>query len=149
MRGTSLQVKIYKSCVQSVMIYGSETWAMKVEGTQTLKRTEAIWCVGYVVWTCISLKNHLLSEAPRGKLSIDCLLDVVRHHRVIWFDHFEWKQLSNEIYGNIWMHIWILGWMLLWRTLWDVVGNEMSRLWVVWSCWYERRPTMGKEMYEF
>ena len=33
--------KIYKACVQSVMIYGSETWAMKVEYTQKLKRTEA------------------------------------------------------------------------------------------------------------
>ena len=42
MRGTSLKVqgKIYKTCVQSVMMYGSETWAMKVEDTHKLKRTE-------------------------------------------------------------------------------------------------------------
>ena len=42
-RGTSLKVKgeICKACVQSVMMYGSETWAMKVEDTQKLKRTEA------------------------------------------------------------------------------------------------------------
>ena len=34
MSGTSLKVKgkIYKACVQSVMMYGSETWEMKVEG---------------------------------------------------------------------------------------------------------------------
>ena len=43
MRGTSLKVKgtIYKACVQSVMMYGSGTWTMKVEDTQKLKRTEA------------------------------------------------------------------------------------------------------------
>ena len=43
MRGTSLKVKgkIYKACVQSVMMYVSETWAMKVEDMQKLKRTEA------------------------------------------------------------------------------------------------------------
>ena len=43
MRGTSLKVKekIYKACVQSVIMYGSEIWAMKVEDTQKLKRTEA------------------------------------------------------------------------------------------------------------
>ena len=43
MRGTSLKVKekIYKACVQSVMMYGSETWAMKVEDKQKLKRTKA------------------------------------------------------------------------------------------------------------
>ena len=40
---TSLKVKgkIYKALVQSVMMYGSETWAMKVEDTQKLKGTEA------------------------------------------------------------------------------------------------------------
>ena len=34
MRGTSLRAKgkIYKACVQSMMMYGSETWAMKVDG---------------------------------------------------------------------------------------------------------------------
>ena len=32
-RGASLKMKgkIYRSCVQSVMVYGSETWAMRVE----------------------------------------------------------------------------------------------------------------------
>ena len=51
MRGTSLKVKgkIYKACVQSVMMYGSETGAMKVEeDTQKLKRTE----VSIMQWTC-------------------------------------------------------------------------------------------------
>ena len=33
MRGTPLKVKgkIYKACVQSVIMYGSETWAMQAE----------------------------------------------------------------------------------------------------------------------
>ena len=36
MRGTSLTVKgkIYKAYVQSVMMFGSETWEMKVEDRQ-------------------------------------------------------------------------------------------------------------------
>ena len=35
-RGTSLKLKgkFYKACVRSVMIYGSETWALRVEGTE-------------------------------------------------------------------------------------------------------------------
>ena len=37
-----MKEKIYKACVQSVMMYGSENWAMKVEDTQKLKRTGAI-----------------------------------------------------------------------------------------------------------
>ena len=35
-----LDTKIYKACVLSVVMYGTETWAMKVEDTQKLKRTE-------------------------------------------------------------------------------------------------------------
>ena len=72
MRGTSLKVKgkIYKACVQSVMMYGkgNETWAMKVEDTQKLKRTEA----SMMQRMCgISLKKHLSNEALRGRLGID------------------------------------------------------------------------------
>ena len=70
MRGTSLKVKgkIYKACVQSVMMYGSETSAMKVEAMQKLKRTEA----SMMRRMCdVSLKKHLSNEALRGRLGID------------------------------------------------------------------------------
>ena len=72
MRGTSLKVieKIYKACVQSVMMYGSETWAMKVEDTQKLKRTE----VSMMRRMCgVSLKKHLSNEALRGRLGRLCI----------------------------------------------------------------------------
>src|SRR6267154_4091303 len=41
-RGASLRVKgkIYRACVQRVLVYGSETWAMKVDDMQRLRRTE-------------------------------------------------------------------------------------------------------------
>ena len=41
-RGTSLTLKgkIYSACMRSVMIYGSETWTMKVEDMQRLERAE-------------------------------------------------------------------------------------------------------------
>ena len=32
-----LKGKVYRTCVQSVMVYGSETWAMKAEDMQRLK----------------------------------------------------------------------------------------------------------------
>ena len=35
-----LKGKVYRTCVQSVMVYGSETWAMKAEDMQRLERTE-------------------------------------------------------------------------------------------------------------
>ena len=41
-RGASLALKgkIYSACIRSSMIYGSETWPMKVEDTQRLERAE-------------------------------------------------------------------------------------------------------------
>ena len=42
LRGMSLRMKgkIYRACVQSVMVYGSETWALKAGNVQQLERTE-------------------------------------------------------------------------------------------------------------
>ena len=41
-RGASYRIKgrIYSACVQSVLIYGTETWAMKAEDLRSLERTE-------------------------------------------------------------------------------------------------------------
>ena len=32
--------RIYSACVQSVLIYGTETWAMKADDLRSLERTE-------------------------------------------------------------------------------------------------------------
>ena len=65
-------------------MYGSETWAMKVEDTQKLKRTKA----SIVLRKCgVSLKKHLSNEALRGRLGIDCVSDLVRRSRLRWFGH--------------------------------------------------------------
>ena len=39
-RGASYHIKgkIYRTCVQSVLTYGNETWAMKAENLQSLER---------------------------------------------------------------------------------------------------------------
>jgi hypothetical protein len=43
-KGASLRLKgkIDKACVQSVMVYGSGTWAVKVEDEHRLERAETI-----------------------------------------------------------------------------------------------------------
>ena len=60
MRGLSLRQKgrLYASCVRSVMLYGSETWAVKVEDTRRLERTE----MKMVRWMC----GPSLSRGPGG-----------------------------------------------------------------------------------
>lgn len=62
-RGASLKVKgkLYSSYVQCVMMYGSETWAMKVEDMQRLERAEMM-----IRWMCgVTLKDRKGSEELR------------------------------------------------------------------------------------
>ena len=60
-RGASYRIKgrIYSACVQSVLIYGTETWAMKADDLRSLERTECMM----VRWMCgVSLKDRRRSE---------------------------------------------------------------------------------------
>src|SRR3989442_5785942 len=68
-RGASLRVKgkIYRACVQRMLVYGSETWPMKVDDMQRLVRTEnnmVRWMSG------VTLKDKRSSEELRSGLGI-------------------------------------------------------------------------------
>jgi hypothetical protein len=56
-RGASLKVKgkVYRACVQSVLVYGSETWAMKVDDMRRLERTERMM----VRWMCCGIGRNV------------------------------------------------------------------------------------------
>src|ERR1700761_306376 len=69
LRGVSLKLKgkIYVACVQSVMVYESATWAVKVSTLQQLKRTKRTmvrWMCGVTtkdrkrVQTCGLFEHH-------------------------------------------------------------------------------------------
>jgi hypothetical protein len=89
-RGASLKIKgtIYRTCVQSVMVYGSETWATKVEDVNRLVRAERLmvrWMRG------VSLKDRIHREELHvlELLGITSVADVVRRGRLRWFGHVE------------------------------------------------------------
>src|SRR5260221_433675 len=67
LRGASLKLKgkIYRACVQRVMVYGSETWAMKMEDMRRLERAERMM----VRWMCgVTLKDRKTNEELLGRL---------------------------------------------------------------------------------
>jgi hypothetical protein len=79
-RGASLRTKgkIFRTCVQSVMVYGSETWAMRMEDTNRLERTERLM----VRWMCgVTLKDGKLSQELLDRMGIESVADVVRKCR--------------------------------------------------------------------
>src|SRR5260221_7441192 len=81
LRGVSLKLKgnIYRACVQKVIMYGSETWAMKVEDLRRLERVERMM----VRWMCgVTLKDRKTNEELLRRLGIECVFDVVWHGRL-------------------------------------------------------------------
>jgi hypothetical protein len=86
--------KVYKACVQRVLVYGSETWAVRVEDMQRLERTERMM----VRWMCgVSLKNKVPSVELNRRLDIESVTDVVRRGRLRWFGHVERKNAEDWV----------------------------------------------------
>src|SRR6266516_4682419 len=95
-RGASLRVKgkIYRACVQRVLVYGSETWPMKVDDMQRLVRTEnnmVRWMSG------VTLKDRRTSEVLRHGLGIESVDRVVSRGRLRWFGHVERKEADDWV----------------------------------------------------
>ena len=76
-----LKGKVYRICVQSVLVYNSETWAMKAEDMQRLERIERIM----IRWMCgVKLSDRKANEELLIRLGIESISDVVRHGRLRW-----------------------------------------------------------------
>jgi len=80
--------------VQSVLVYGSETWATKVEDMQRLERAERMM----MRWMCgASLKERVRSAELLHRLGIKGVTDVVRRGRLRWFGHVERKSRDDWV----------------------------------------------------
>ena len=127
-RGASLKMKgkIYKTCVRSVMVYGSETWAMRVEDMHRLERTERMM----IRWMCgVTLKERKCSEELLDRLGIESIAEVVRRGRLRWFGHVE--RMSADSWVSACREITIEGSRGRGRgrkTWWECVVDDMKRL---------------------
>lgn len=100
-RGLSFRVKgrLYAACVRSVMLYGSETWAVKEEDVRRLKSTE----MRMVRWMCGASLNDRQGEGRatgenlRGRLGLECIGVVLRRSRLRWFGHVERMEDDNWV----------------------------------------------------
>ena len=85
-RGVSLKLKgkIFKTCVQTVMIYASETWGVKVED------------ISMVRWMCgVTLKDRKNTEELQSRLGVEGIAVVIRRGRLRWFGHIERKDKED------------------------------------------------------
>ena len=95
-KGASLKLKgkVYKACIQSVMIYGSETWAMRIEDMQRLQRAKRMM----VRWMCgVTLKDRIASEELLRRVGVESVSLLVRRGRLRWFGHVERKPVDDWV----------------------------------------------------
>src|SRR3989441_8001130 len=86
--------KIYRACVQRVLVYGYETWAMKVVDMQRLLRTEnnlVRWMSG------VTLKDRRMSEELKQGLGIESVDRVVSRGRLRWYRHVERQNVDDWV----------------------------------------------------
>jgi len=87
-RGASyfMNGKMFRACVQSVLTYGTETWAVKAKNLQSLGRAERMM----MRWMCdVSLKDRKRSEVLYSLLGVQSMAEVARRGRLRWFGHVE------------------------------------------------------------
>ena len=66
------------------MVYVSETWAMTVEQSWRLERTE----MRMVRWMCgVSLRDRVLSAELRERMGIESVSDAAKRNRLRWLGH--------------------------------------------------------------
>ena len=87
-KGICLRAKviIYTTCIRPAMLYGSETWATKVEDIRKMQRSEMRmlrWMAG------VSLIERKSNECVRSMLAINAIAEVMRRNRLRWFGHVE------------------------------------------------------------
>ena len=126
-RGASNRIKgkIYRACVQSVLTYGTETWAMKVANLQSLKRTERMM----VRWMCgVSLKDRKRSVDVYSLLGVESVAEVVRRGRLRWFGHVEHKNGDNWV--SACRNVVVAGVRCAGR------GRKTWRECVIWMSWF-------------
>ena len=76
--------KIYNSCIHSVMLYGSECWALTTADVQRLQRNEC----AMIRWIWKSkVSDKISSDSLLNKLCLENLVITLRTNRLRWFGH--------------------------------------------------------------
>ena len=77
---------MHRECVQSVMVYGSKTWALRVEDIRRLERTEMMM----VKMMCgVTLKQRLSNKDLLECMGIANVSNVMRITRLRWLGQVE------------------------------------------------------------
>ena len=75
--------KVFKACVRSVLLYGSETWLLSTEDLSQIK----ICDIAMIQWLSNVKKQKHSTEDLRGRIHVYHIEDVLRWNRLMLSDH--------------------------------------------------------------
>ena len=132
--------KVYSSCGRSVMLHAAETWAMKVDTLNRLRRNDR----AMICWICnVRAKDEVSSDSLLTKLGIqdlDVVLRTSRRRWTCWVQHrLDCRSTQAECgcTEKIWQAKEIMGW-----SAWE--WQKEARYGFCWpskSFWVERTPS--------
>ena len=83
------------ACVCSVLLYASETWALKIEDVNHIKRNDNMM----ICWICSSkLADKIPMLNLRSRLGLHSIDDTLRYNRLPWYGHL--KRMDNDRWSN-------------------------------------------------
>ena len=83
---------MYRACVRSVLLYASETWALKNEDLHRLERNEN----SMIRWICsVKLCDRKSMKELRRMLGLCNIASQMRCNRLRWFGHLERMELNS------------------------------------------------------
>ena len=86
--------QVYMACIISCLLYGCQTWAMRVELESKTEMME----MRMVRWMCgVSPKERQPSTELRRRLGVEATGDVMRRGRLRWHGHVERKHNADYV----------------------------------------------------
>ena len=95
-RVISLRTKgrVFDACVRSIVLYSSETWAVKTDDLNRLERND----MRMVRWMCnVSLKDRKSSQELRDRCGLESIRLSLQRQRLRWFGHVERLDVDNWV----------------------------------------------------
>ena len=77
--------RVYSSCIRSVMLYGSECWAVTQSSLARLQRNDR----AMIRWICNVKSDQIQQVRSEVLLHIPSLEQLLRANRLRWFGHVE------------------------------------------------------------
>ena len=85
---------LYNACIRCVMLYGGETWPVKVEDENRLKQTETTM----IRWMCGSkIKQRKSTEQMLNILGLNSILLELTKRRLRWYGHVSLREENNWV----------------------------------------------------